>query len=390
MNQRSKALVLSYSPVERDPRVLRQMKWLSQNTENKLEISAFGIGNFDSFPFGTYTPIEVRAAPIRLMSYMLLPHTERQKLALSTFLKSDEIEKIKSGVYRIIILNDLDFVGLDVLFDSARESKTPIFIDLHEYFYDLGGSFLFRLLNGRYYNWLLAKLEKRSVEGLFTVSEAIADLYRLKLSNRPAAVMNVPDFKVFDSKATSEISSDPRIRLVYHGVGGTGRGLLRVIRAMRQVRKEYELHLVLVGTRIQKLTYMLYCWLLGVRERVIFHEPVAFHEIGKMLQSFDVQVMFFHPPHSTSINYSLPNKFFESASAGLAIVVGPSPSMKDLVEKYDAGWVSSGWSYLDLASTINSLSHRDLLVKKNNSKEMARELSESSQRERFLTHTGLI
>ena len=172
------ALVLSYSPVLRDPRVLRQVKWLADATEYPLDVNVFGLQAFPDFPYGTYTELKLQKLPKRLKSYLFYSPKQRQDLALKTFLYSGEVSKIRSGEYSLVILNDLDFIGLDDLFNACTSSNTPIFIDLHEFFYDFGGSALYRLLHTRYYNWLLKKLQTRVVTGIFTVSEAIADLYK--------------------------------------------------------------------------------------------------------------------------------------------------------------------------------------------------------------------
>jgi hypothetical protein len=95
--------------------------------------------------------------------------------------------------YALVLLNDLDFLGSDALFAMCEEQNTKIVLDLHEYFYDVGGSLVWRLLHGRYYKWLLRRLETRKFAQLFTVSESIAKLYEIKLSVRPVALENSPD-----------------------------------------------------------------------------------------------------------------------------------------------------------------------------------------------------
>jgi glycosyltransferase involved in cell wall biosynthesis len=319
-----------------------------------------------------------------------MPLEQRQSLALNTFLESNEVQKIQSGHYDFIILNDLDFVGYDPIFDSANISGTPVFVDLHEFFFDFGGSLVFRALNTRYYRWLLNKLESRSVQSFFTVSEAIADLYEKLLPSRPVSVMNVPNYEAAEPEPIGERSEQDKIKLVYHGAAGKGRGVPRLIRAMRLTGQQFELNLVIVGSLFQKVKYLSIALFLGVRKKVHFHRPVEFTQIPAMLKNFDIQVIFYHPPHSTNEKFSLPNKFFESARSGLAVILGDSPSMRKLVEEYDSGWVARGWSHTHLANVINSVSARDLVRKKQNSKQLSREISSDSQRDVFLStlHTN--
>ena len=60
--------------------------------------------------------------------------------------------------------------------------------------------------------------------------------------------------------------------------------------------------------------------------RVFFHDAVAPEEIVPTIAEYDIGFNFIAP---TNYNYlvCLPNKFFESINAGLAILTGPSPAM---------------------------------------------------------------
>ncbi len=390
MIKQKRVLILSYSPIRRDPRVLRQIDWISRSSNPKPEISVFGLEEFSDFDYGSYTQLKSKNLFFRLVSYFFMPLEQRQNLALNTFLESNEVQKIQSGHYDFIILNDLDFVGYDPIFDGANISGTPVFVDLHEFFFDFGGSLVFRALNTRYYRWLLNKLESRSVQSFFTVSEAIADLYEKLLPSRPVSVMNVPNYEAAGPEPIGERSEQKKIKLVYHGAAGKGRGVPRLIRAMRLTGQQFELNLVIVGSLFQKVKYLSIALFLGVRKKVHFHRPVEFTQIPAMLKNFDIQVIFYHPPHSTNEKFSLPNKFFESARSGLAVILGDSPSMRKLVEEYDSGWVARGWSHTHLANVINSVSARDLVRKKQNSKQLSREISSDSQRDVFLStlHTN--
>jgi glycosyltransferase involved in cell wall biosynthesis len=61
-----------------------------------------------------------------------------------------------------------------------------------------------------------------------------------------------------------------------------------------------------------------------------------------------------------SYKYAMPNKFFESVAAGLAIVTGPSPEMARLTQKYGFGVVAPGFETCDLANVLNGLNHEQI------------------------------
>ena len=165
--------------------------------------------------------------------------------------------------------------------------------------------------------------------------------------------------------------------------------MYRVIRAMKHVRKEFQLNLILMGSKSQISRYKLFAFLNGNRSRVAFHRPVDFSSITQVLQNFDIQVIFYHPPHSTNERFALPNKFFESARAGQALIVGDSPSMKAIVQEFNAGWVVPGWTHLQLAETINSITQHELRNRKRNAIRLSDTLTSDTQRETFLHSLGI-
>jgi glycosyltransferase involved in cell wall biosynthesis len=67
---------------------------------------------------------------------------------------------------------------------------------------------------------------------------------------------------------------------------------------------------------------------------------------------FDVGI---HPIVPTSYNnlIALPNKFFEFIAAGLAVCIGPSPSMAEIVREYHCGVIAPSFEAADIAEVLN-------------------------------------
>jgi glycosyltransferase involved in cell wall biosynthesis len=349
-----RALVLSYSPIARDPRVRRQIQWLKSSG---FEVDVYGLGSAPNVGESDYQEIMTPSLPARLMHYIFSSVKKRE----STFISSRILSLVQavpiSETYDLAVLNDLDFLGADAFFAMCEEQNTRIALDLHEYFYHVGGSLVFRILHGRYYRWLLKKLETRKFAQLFTVSEAIARLYEKSLRVRPVALENSPDSSRTATlmMKSEELKTNNKVRLIHHGTFGKGRGIIRLIRAMRLVDTRFELHLMLIISDWSRLFVQALVSILGLDKRVFLIDPVPMSEILRKLASFDVEVIFYHPPHSTNELYSLPNKFFESLASGLAIVVGPSPSMAEIVTVHEIGVVAPSWTKESLANSINSL-----------------------------------
>ena len=349
-----RALVLSYSPIARDPRVRRQIQWLKSKG---FEVDAYGLGAAPLVGERTYTEIRVPSLQSRLRNYLFLSPKKRESLFISSKILSLVQDVQGNEAYVLAILNDLDFLGSDRLFEMFKAKDTNVALDLHEYFYDVGGSVAWRILHGRYYKWLLKKLETRTFSQVFTVSEAIGKLYESKLRVPLVALENSPDSKRTNSLVvkSENLDSNQKVRLIHHGTFGKGRGIIRLISAMRLIDTRFELHLMVIISTWSKLFVKALVSILGLEKRVFLIDPVPMSEILRKLSSFDVEVIFYHPPHSTNELYSLPNKFFESLASGLAIVVGPSPSMAEIVTEHEIGVVAPSWTRESLANSINAL-----------------------------------
>lgn len=332
----------------------RQIQWLKSRG---FEVDVYGLGPAPKAGESKYHEILVPSPQERLRNYLFSSPEKREK----TFISSKILSLVQAGqgneAYALAVLNDLDFLGSDGLFTMLTANDTHIILDLHEYFFDLGGSSAWRLLHGRYYEWLLKKLETRTFSQVFTVSEAIGKLYESILRVPLIALENSPDSKRTASLVlkSEKLDSNQKVRLVHHGTFGKGRGIIRLISAMRHIDTRFELHLMLVISTWSRLFVHAIVFILGLEKRVFFVAPVPMSEILRKLSSFDVEVIFYHPPHSTNELYSLPNKFFESLASGLAIVVGPSPSMAEIVTEHGIGVVAPSWAKESLADTINAL-----------------------------------
>ncbi|MBE0687065.1 MAG: hypothetical protein IH585_13835 [Anaerolineaceae bacterium] len=63
----------------------------------------------------------------------------------------------------------------------------------------------------------------------------------------------------------------------------------------------------------------------------------------------------FYPLYPTNFNnlIALPNKFFEFIAAGLAVCIGPSPSMAEIIEQYNCGLIVPSFEPELFANALN-------------------------------------
>ena len=83
--------------------------------------------------------------------------------------------------------------------------------------------------------------------------------------------------------------------------------------------------------------------------------------------------------------YSLPNKFFEYAMAGLPIVVSDLPEMRKLVQKYNCGVVCETVTPYGIVKSIKELLANDLNKFSKNARRMAEDHSWEVQEKKLLS-----
>jgi UDP:flavonoid glycosyltransferase YjiC (YdhE family) len=82
----------------------------------------------------------------------------------------------------------------------------------------------------------------------------------------------------------------------------------------------------------------------------------------------------------------LPNKFFDFIMAGLAVCIGPSPAMAELVKKYGCGSVAPTFEAADLARTLNSLTAEMVAAQQAASRKAALELNAETEMRKFVEY----
>ena len=224
------------------------------------------------------------------------------------------------------------------------------------------------------------------IDHLVTVSSGLAQLYKELLGLDADVVMNAP--------ARIEVQPRPvqegEIQLVYHGNALKGRGLVILIEATGWLAPRFYLNFILVGEdpryirKIRRMAEKI------APERIRFYDPVPPSEIVSYLTRFDVGV-FVLPPSNLNYRYVLPNKFFDFVGAGLAIAIGPSPEMAELVRKYDMGIVAPGFTSEDIALSLNRLTTENINRMKMNAITASHELNAEIEQKKLLdVYEGLL
>ncbi|GAA1302594.1 MAG: glycosyltransferase [Brachybacterium tyrofermentans] len=343
-------LVLSLSPIERDPRVLRQIALLS-------ELGDVHTAGYGAAPAGVASHVQVpeelgnwRSDYRRFYALVLTRQFRRlyDNAPWVRFLRG----KIAPGSHDVVVANDAPSVPL------ARElaPRRGVHADMHEYATrQREGDALWERYQRPVVRWIVTEHLTR-VDSVTTVSPGLAEAYGQEFGIAADVVPNAARHR-----ADISVRETPRegpIRLVHTGAAGRARRLEIMIDAVAAAN----------ARRPGSLTLDLYlmpgdsAYIAELTRRVedlgdpaiTVLDPVPFDQIVPTLTGYDVG-LFVCPPTTFNLEHTVPNKLFEFVQARLGIVIGPSPDMRRYVESYDLGSVTADFEVETVADELLDL-----------------------------------
>ena len=102
-----------------------------------------------------------------------------------------------------------------------------------------------------------------------------------------------------------------------------------------------------------------------------------------MLNSYDIGLYYLEPT-GFNVTFNLPNKFFEFIQARLALAIGPSPNMAEVVRQYQCGFIAEEFSIESMVNTLKDLTSEKIDLAKKNSDIAAKDLCYEKESERLL------
>lgn len=274
-----------------------------------------------------------------------------------------------------------DYFTADIGWEMARRFNARMAIDCHEY---APGQYMQDPLWVRWHRPRVIALQQyylSRADAVTTVCEGIAGLlnaeYKLK---RPVRVVRSVPFYVEQPFRPA----GGTLTVMYHGEIYASRGLHFAVRSLPLWRSEFRL--VLRGysdpAYVEELRRL--ANELDVAERLSIEPPVAFHEIVPAANRADIGY-FVHQDISPQRRFALPNKFFEYIMAGLALCVSDLPEMARLVRQHDLGALVTGCDEKTIADAINSFDRENIDAYKHRSIEAARELNWETECRKMLS-----
>lgn len=380
MLARPKVLVISFSPIYRDSRVLREIKAVSQHADvvtvgygKKPDFVTEHIQVQDNAPSLPQTPLGVAKLALRRL----------RSAELAAPASQDALKKIGSRTFDLIIANDARALPLAF----AVNRGAPVWADMHEWAPEERTHVLsWRLLVAPLMDHLCATYLPKC-GAVTTVGASIADLYASRYGVRPQLVRNAAPYA---DLTPSPLDPSGTIRLVHSGGAVPGRNLEAMIDAVIDAGERFTLDLYLVPANDGGAYHKQLVDHAARSPRITIHPPVAPGELPQTLNSYDVGI-FWIPPFNTNARLTLPNKLFDFVQARLGVAVGPTIEMVQVIEEYGLGVVSDDFSHESMVATLQAMTPDAITSWKNASHKAAHELSfENEEKTISSIVTGLL
>ena len=362
-------LIISYSRLDRDPRIQRQIKTFN----NTFNIETIGLSPANDL-IKNFLP---KKGHVSDRKYTLQNAFILIKMILGYFGEINYHRIIKPFFEYDIKTPDMiianDWLGLLVACElkKYKDWNSKIYFDSHEYFPEYRNSLKWKILLRPRITYVLKKY-RDSFDVMSTVCPSLARRYERYYHFKPDTVRVVTNAPDYEPELRPQDVGD-RIRIIHHGLASPLRKIEKMIDIMAYLPEDkYELYFMLMKS--DKAYYDEMVRYASRYSNIHFLEPVPFTEIPSFTNQFDIGLLL---PNNDNVSYkySLPNKFFEFVQARLAIAIGDSYEMKQYVERYDLGVVARENSPEAMAAVIEKMSREDIMMYKQNAHKYARELS---------------
>lgn len=366
---RPRVLVLSFSPIYRDPRVLRQIRLFSEFAD----VVSCGYGKApDSVVEHIEIPGELKPWRQDFKKVaILLGMRFHERLYFDSERVKFVLRNIPQGSVDVVVAND----AIAVPAALALRPRKGIHADLHEYAPRQGEDKLqWRLLVGPFMDWACRKYVPK-VASVSTVAKGIAEEYSKVYGIVEPAV--VPNAARYQSGLAPTAVHTP-LRLIHTGVAGRGRKIEVMLDAVARANElkpgTATLDLLLVPGEQSYIDELEAKANSIPNQTVRLLPPVQFDQIVPVLHGYDIGI-FLCPPSTFNLRHALPNKLFEFIQARLAVLIGPSPEMQQVVQSHNVGWVAKGFDAESSARVLIELRAADVYARKQASHVAAEALS---------------
>ena len=367
--ERPRVLVLSFSPIASDARVLKQVRHLSDG----FDVVTCGYG---PAPEGVTAHLQVPDELRNELDGRLITARAYRAAYLAQAGVRWVSRNLPAGAADVVVANDLDAVPLAL----RLRPRAGVHADLHEYFprlHEEHEAWMRRI--SPYQEWLCRRFLPPCA-AVTTVSHRIAEEYAEQFGVEVGVVTNAAPWA---DLAPGPVGSP--LRLVHSGACLRNRDLHVMVEAVVRAAgdgADVTLDLYLTPNDpgyLQELRAAA----VASEGVVTVHDPVPYADLVATLNGYDVGVHVL-PPSSFNNANALPNKIFDYVQARLGLLVGPSPEMAMLVHRHDLGVVATAFDARAVADAVGRLDAPSVIAFKAAAHAAAHELSDAEQSRRWV------
>jgi len=337
-----KILILSYSHLSSDPRIIRQIKALNEN--------------YCIETCGYSAPLEknIKFYPIyKAPSFSLIRKTKRFFQFIFRNYESyywdngklNLVKELLKNNYNLIIANDIHTLPLAL---KIANKKSKVYFDAHEYhLLEFNDNFIWKIFHKPNMYYLCEKYIPMA-DAFSTVSNGIVEAYSKNVGATPFLLPNMVSYQ----NLKPSLINDNKIKIIHHGAAIPSRKLELMIEMMNYLDERFTLDLMLVPSSEK---YMIYLKNKANNYKNInFISPVKSSEICNFINQYTIG-LYILPPLNFNNKHALPNKFFEFIQARLVVAISPSSEMEFYTKKYNLGVVADNFTPQSMAEKLNKL-----------------------------------
>jgi len=252
--------------------------------------------------------------------------------------------------FDILVANDLDTLLPNYLISKLK--GLPLVYDSHEYFTGVP-----ELQNRPFVRWIWKSIEKSifpKLKYVITVSDSIADKYKIEYGIRPLTVRNCShNTSSIKPILRSEIGiPTDHLLFVFQGTGiNVSRGGEELIDAISLTQK---VTLLIIGSGDAWDTLKSRVLELNLGERVRFIDKLPWNEMMRYTKAADAGPSL-DKNNNPNYTFSLPNKLFDYLSAGIPVIAGDLPEVSRIISENNCGIIIPEVSSDKISEAINEL-----------------------------------
>jgi hypothetical protein len=371
-------LIICFTDLKSDARVTRQVNFVKDTY--RVTVACFDAHRAENVEYFFLKNGSLTLTKKLFLSFFLLGRMYKIAYKLLYGFES-YVPKLRQRKFDLILAND--FETLPFAFQIA-DNHSKVFFDAHEYaprqFED---RLYWRVFFQKFIQTLCRKYIPR-VSGMSTINNGIAKAYKQEFGISSIIITNASDF-VGNMPLKRE---GLPIRLVHHGIYTLSRQPHLMIDMMKMLGDKFTLDLIyLIPSHASRSTRQSFDLLKKNAEEssnIKVLPALKSAEIVPYLhEHYDMGIILV-PPVNFNYQNGLPNKLFDCIQARIAMCVGPLHEIASVVNGYEIGIVSKGFTPSEMAQELQHLTLDKLNAFKENTNKAASQMNAENNKKILL------